>query len=262
MSAPATTEPTPSRVPTSLGRGLAIAALYAVVFLVAGVASGVDYDELSESASNVLRFVVIPVGLGIAAVLAVSWRWGWWQALFHEPRLEQPRWPRAIPVLWVLVIVTTLVVAPWGDWSAGLVLLVLAGTLMVGFGEEIVFRGYVLVGARSRFSEVGAWFISTLLFALLHGLNIVTGQAVGATVQQIASAFVFGTALYFIRRITGLLVVGMVLHGLWDFATFIGHGPGDDENGVPVSSLVSMPFLYLLIGVTLAAAIVVLRRER
>lgn len=192
----------------------------------------------------------------------MTWRWGWWQALFREQRLEQPRWTRAIPVLWVLVIVTTLIVAPWGDWSTGLVLLILVGTLMVGFGEEIVFRGYVLVGARARFPEAGAWFTSTLLFALLHGLNIVTGQALGTTVQQIVSAFVFGTALYFIRRVTGLLVVGMALHGLWDFATFIGHGPGDDENGVPVSSLVSVPFLYLLGGVTIAAAIVVLRRER
>lgn len=255
-------EAAPPRVPPSLGRGIAIAVLYAAVFLAAGVVSGVDYDELSESSSNVLGFVVVPVGLGIAAVLAVSWRWGWWQALFHEPRLEQPRWARAIPVLWMLVIVTTLIVAPWGDWGAGLVLLILAGTLLVGFGEEIVFRGYVLVGARSRFSEAGAWFISTLLFALLHGLNIVTGQALGATVQQIVFAFVFGTALYFIRRVTGLLVVGMVLHGLWDFATFVGHGPGDDENGVPVSHLISMPFLYVLIGFTIAAAIVVLRRER
>lgn len=65
-AAPTTREPdaAPPRVPPSLARGAAIAALYAAVFLVAGIASGVDYDELSESASNVLGFVVIPSGSG------------------------------------------------------------------------------------------------------------------------------------------------------------------------------------------------------
>jgi hypothetical protein len=49
-----------------------------------------------------------------------------------------------IPALFVMASVVTLLVAPWGDWSAGLVLLILLGTMMVGFAEEIVFRSYLL----------------------------------------------------------------------------------------------------------------------
>lgn len=250
----------PPRVPPSLGRGVAIAVLYAAVFLVAGLLSGVDYDEITESSSNTLGFVIIPVGLGILAVLVASARWGWWRVLFREQeRLAEPRWIRAIPVLFGLTIGVTLVVAPWDEWTVGLVLLVLVGTMMVGFGEEIVFRGYVLVGARARFSEVGAWFVSSLLFALLHGLNIVTGQAVGTTIQQIVFAFIMGTGLYFIRRVSGLLVVGMVIHGLWDFSTFIGAGRGDDGTGIPATA-VAAPFAWVAMALSIAAAIVVFRR--
>jgi len=256
-----TSSPAP-RVPPTLGRGITVAVLYAVVFLAAALISGVDYDELSQSSSNVLTFVVIPVGLAILATLALTARWGWWDLLFHErPKLSDPRWLRAIPILWALVIVVTLATAPWDEWNAGLVLLVFAGTLMVGFGEEIVFRGYVLVGARGRYTEVGAWFVSTLAFALLHGLNIFTGQAVGATFQQIAAAFVFGSALYFTRRVTGLLVVGMLLHGLWDFSTFIGAGRGDKTGGLP-DTIAALPFVWALGLTTIVALFVVFRRHR
>lgn len=250
------------RVPPTLGRGIAVAVLYAAVFLAAGLISGVDYDELSQSSSNVLTFVIIPVGLAILATLALTARWGWWDLLFHErPTLTEPRWLRAIPVLWATVIVVTLATAPWHEWNTGLVLLVLAGTLLVGFGEEIVFRGYVLIGARGRYSEVGAWFVSTLAFALLHGLNIVTGQAVGTTFQQIAAAFVFGSALYFTRRVTGLLVVGMLLHGLWDFSTFVGAGRGDRTGGLP-DTIAAVPFVWALGITTVVALFVVFRRHR
>jgi uncharacterized protein len=137
-----------------LGRGLAVVAVYALVFLVAGVISGVDYDNLSKSASNVIGFVIIPVGLAIGTTLAITARWGWWQLVFHETqRLTWPRWRWAIPALFVLSILTTLIVAPWHEWSTGLVLLILLGTLMVGFGEELIFRGYLLVAARARYSE-------------------------------------------------------------------------------------------------------------
>ncbi|MCU0259077.1 MAG: CPBP family intramembrane metalloprotease [Solirubrobacteraceae bacterium] len=250
------------RVPFTLGRGVAVFALYAVVSFSAMLVSGVDYDRLSESTSNVLGFVVIPIGLGIAATLALTWRWGWWRALFREAEpLTQPRWARVLPALWILTILITLVAAPWDEWSTGLVLLILLGTLMVGFGEEIVFRGYLLVGARSRYSEVGAWFFTSALFGLFHGLNIVTGQAVGTTLQQVGTAFLMGSGLYLIRRISGLLVVGMVIHGLWDFSTFIGAGRGDDAGaGVP-SAAYAAPFVLAAMIVTIVLLVKLFRRR-
>jgi uncharacterized protein len=250
------------RVEASLARALAVAALYAVVFLVAGLLSGVDYDEVSDSTSNVVGFVIIPVALGILATLAVTARWGWWHALFHEDeRLTRPRWARLIPVLFVLSITATLIVAPWHEWSVGLVLLILFGTMMVGFAEEIVYRGYLLIGARARFSEVGAWFLTSVLFALFHGLNILTGQSVGTTIQQVGFAFIMGSGLYLVRRVSGLLIVGMVIHGLWDFASFIGAGRGEDTGAIP-DTIAAAPFIWATMLLIIAALVVLFRRGK
>ena len=130
---PAAPHLTGHEVPPTFARGLAIAILYAAVFLIAGLLSSVDYDAISDSTSNVVGFVVIPVGLGILATLALSARWGWWPAIFRdEALLSRPRWARLIPVLIALSIAASLIAAPWGDWTVGLVVLILLGTLMVG----------------------------------------------------------------------------------------------------------------------------------
>jgi membrane protease YdiL (CAAX protease family) len=129
----------------------------------------------------------------------------------------------------------------------------------VGFAEEIVFRGYLLVGARARFTEVGAWFATSALFALIHGLNILTGQNVGTTVQQIVLAFIMGSGLYLIRRVSGLLAAAMVIHGLWDFASFIGAGRGEDTGGIP-GTIAAAPFTWGAVIVTVATLVVLFRR--
>ncbi len=221
-----------------------------------------DYDKLSRSSSNVVGFVIIPVALGIAATLALTARWGWWHQLFHEERtITWPRWRWALPAAFCLSIATTLAVAPWGDWNGGLVALILLGTMLVGFGEEIIFRGYLLVGARARYTEVGAWFLTSALFGVFHGLNILTGQSVRLTVQQMIVAFLMGSGLYLIRRISGLLVVGMVIHGLWDFSTFIGAGRGSGTGGIP-KTMIAAPFTYGAIVVTLVILFGLFRRGK
>ncbi|MGZ4325174.1 MAG: CPBP family intramembrane glutamic endopeptidase [Solirubrobacteraceae bacterium] len=246
----------------SFERGLAVAALYAAVFLVAGLLSGVDYDKITESASNVIGFVIIPVGLASAASLALTARWGWWTPVFRESeRLTRPRWARLVPALFALAIVTSLIVAPWHQWSGRLVLLILAGTMMVGFGEELVFRGYLLVGARARFSERGAWFWTSALFGLFHGINILTGQSVGATIRQVVVAFVLGGGLYLIRRLSGRLVVAMLIHGLWDFSTFIAAGRGHAATEAVSGKLAVVPCTIAAGAFTIAALIAVFRHD-
>lgn len=250
------------RVTPSLARGLAVAALYAGVFLASGLVSGVDYDKLSGSASNMVGFAVVPVGLASLASLALTARRGWWDALLREEhRLVSPRWARLVPVMFMLAIVTSLIVAPWHQWSGGLVVLVLAGTLMVGFGEELVFRGYLLVGARARLCERGAWFWTSLLFGLFHGLNILTGQGVGQTIRQVVVAFVLGGGLYLVRRVSGRLVIAMVMHGLWDFAAFISAGRGYAATDAVTGTVAAVPFTIGATAVTIAALIALFRHD-
>ena len=102
------------------------------------------------------------------------------------------------------------------------------GTALVGFSEELLTRGLMIVGFRGTLSEVWVWFLSSLLFGLLHGLNVFFGQSIGATLHQIVFAFVLGTAFYVTRRVTGLLVVTMVIHAIWDFGALGTEHTGGD----------------------------------
>jgi membrane protease YdiL (CAAX protease family) len=65
----------------------------------------------------------------------------------------------------------------------------------------------------------------------MHLLNATSGQDLGPTIQQVVFAFVTGTVLYVLRRVTGTLIWSMLLHGFWDYSTFaLSHGtPGPTE---------------------------------
>ncbi len=184
---------------------------------------GVDYDTLVDSADNALKGILIPVAIASLVAALICTRWGWWGPVMREQRIL-PRWTLIVPALMAIAVIGGLIGADW-DRDTDLVLIVVIGTLFVGFGEEIASRGLLLVGARGERSEVQVWLITSVLFGLLHGLNIILGQAVDLTIKQIIFAFLFGSALYVVRRSTGLLVVGMLLHGLWDMSTFLNTSP-------------------------------------
>ena len=67
--------------------------------------------------------------------------------------------------------------------------------------------------------------LSTLLFGLMHLPNWHFGAGPGAT-AQVGPAFMGGSMLYLTRRVSGTLVLAMLVHGFWDFASFIGTGGG------------------------------------
>jgi len=260
--APAGERSSPSAAEPTLGQGLILLLLYAVVVVGGQQLSGVDYDRISASSGNALKAIILPVAAGVLVVVAVGWRWGI-HSLWHERRelrLSSPRWIRLIPALIALSIVLGVAFAPWGDWSAGVAVLLLIGTLLVGFGEELIFRGFLLVGARQRYSELGAFLLTCILFGLIHGANALNGQAIGPTIKQVIGAGILGAAFYLVRRFTGLLVAGMVLHGLLDFSVLIQGGPGGG-NDVTSAAATGLPASIATL-LTVAAVIVVFRRAR
>ena len=70
-----------------------------------------------------------------------------------------------------------------------LVLLLLFVTFLVGFGEELMYRGVVLRTFINNMSPRKAIFYSAILFSLLHSVNIIAGSAI---VSQLIFTFTFG----------------------------------------------------------------------
>jgi uncharacterized protein len=104
---------------------------------------------------------------------------------------------------------------------ASVTLFILANTALVGWSEEVMFRG---VWLRGLFRSFGIWVAiigSSLIFGAIHLLNVfLTGDLHGAVLQA-ASAFLSGVFLAAVRLRSGSLWTGIVLHGLWDAGTFL-----------------------------------------
>ena len=101
-------------------------------------------------------------------------------------------------------------------------LIVLANSLLVGISEELMYRGILLYGARTRYSLWASIWIVSLLFGLVHSLNGFLTGAFGPAIIQAVMAFFSGVMFMGLRMRQNSLLPAMLIHGLWDFSVFSG----------------------------------------
>lgn len=185
-----------------VGRFLLLVVVYLVVVqgLTALLSAGdVAYAE-PTTIDYVVRSVVVPVGLAIAVTLVVLARSGAWQEVFVDRRPLR-RWVLVVPGL---LLATVVVVTHYPGLAAkgpAFTLLLLVAMLMVGFGEELLFRGIGVHAFRSSgYGEfqVGLW--TTLLFGLAHGTNILTAGP--SALLQVVLTSATGLVFYLVLRST------------------------------------------------------------
>jgi membrane protease YdiL (CAAX protease family) len=125
--------------------------------------------------------------------------------------------------------------------------LILINTLFVGFSEEVMFRGAILQAFRHAGTIWPAVMLTSVAFGAIHSLNVfVTGDLKGALIQSVA-AFLSGLVFIALRLRTGSLWPPIIVHALWDFATFTlgaaGHGAA--EGALPAEA-VTLPATSML----------------
>lgn len=234
---------------------VAVVAVYAGIMAALWAVTGTDYETVASTADSALRGIVLPVGVGVAVVALTTTLLRWWgPALRDEP--TGPRWLLVLPVVVALTSLGTLLGHGFEGVGAQLVLTLALGTLLVGVGEELTTRGVAVVGLRGSLGEVGVWVVSSLLFGLLHAINVVFGQSPAATVQQIVFAFLLGSVFYVIRRVTGTLVVCMLLHAFWDLSTFVAEASTGEPTAFGLLALLQ----YVAIAIGAVGLVLVLRR--
>ena len=154
---------------------------------------------------------------GVLLVCVIAWR-GWRDLGFRAPA------PGTLKLLWLpalIVLAMFGLAAALGLPAPGVMLLVLVNTLLVGFSEEVMFRGVLFGALRERMRPWPAILWTTGAFGLVHVLNgFLTGSFVLAMMQALA-AFCTGLMLMAILLRTGSLWVAILVHALWDCATFL-----------------------------------------
>ncbi|RPA02588.1 CPBP family intramembrane glutamic endopeptidase [Gordonia sp. OPL2] len=245
---------------TSGVRRLSYAGFAAVVlvYLVIIQGGGLLLQKLTDVDSTtttrgVVVGMIIPLGVALVFVIGVVTYLGWWRPVLRDDR-RVSRWVWVIPVAFVVAILIAIDYGALADTTTGFVLTLLIATQLVGWGEELMFRGLGVTVLREHGlgeGRVALW--SSVIFGAVHLTN-----AIGHGLTAIPQALVVSVAGYFfylIRRVSGTNVLNSVLHGLFDFALLSGTAILVDQAGYPGS------FAAIVLYVVLAVVLVVRRRR-
>jgi hypothetical protein len=207
------------RVQPSIKFGVALAVGYMALFGVLVKMSGVGYDDLTASADNALKGLVIPMTVVTVVLLVVTSVFGWWKPVLRDEK-RATGWVIVVPIVLLFTVFAGVNYSGLSEIDSKLLLWIGIGAALVGVSEELMYRGLVIVSFRSAMKESHAWLWSSVAFALLHSINVLLGQGGAATIVQIMSTLVIGSGLYIARRTTGLLIVPMIIHLVWDYSVF------------------------------------------
>ncbi|MCE1174394.1 MAG: CPBP family intramembrane metalloprotease [Propionibacteriales bacterium] len=238
------------RIRPNAGIAVGIAIGYMAIVSLLWWVTGLDYTKVAQSPSTIFFGIILPVGVaGIFLVIAASVL-GWWRPALFEKKSGRG-WMWLAPIFMLLTPLALIGSRDLTKIDPMWALTLAVGVLLVGFGEEMMTRGLGLVGYRGSFSEGWAWFAMSLTFGVMHGLNLLFGQALLPTLQQIGISFVSASVFYVLRRLTGSLIWAMGLHAIFDFGSLVG-------STVPMGAGALLTLLsfaqYLAMAIALIAA--------
>lgn len=226
--------------------------LYIAVFYAIFVLNGVDYARVGESEQTLFLWYVAPLSGGVVLTITMVTIYGWWRPSLIEPRTLS-RWTMTLPILMTIIAIVNMLISDFTSVTPLMWLYLLIGSILVGFNEEMIHRGQLLVALRSRFGETGVWLLLTAMFAVFHLPNIFLGIGAGA-LFQVMIAFGLGSIFYLARRSSGSIVPAILLHGLWDLSIFSTHG----SPSFPIAGALA-PLLAIAAAITVP---IILRREK
>ena len=239
------------RVAPRVWIGLAIYLGYCAVIVIVTKLGGVPFPEIGKSAETTLKGAVLPLGVAAVLLIITTTALGWWRPALFERQRSHHRWPIIAPLVMAIASILNLINTDWSKFDATFLGSLLALGVLVGFCEELMARGLLLTALRSGLKEFWVWFLTSVLFGVMHMLNVLFGAPVQGTISQVGLAFASGTAFYIARRVTGSLVWAMVLHGLWDTSVFaVGFAPKELSFApllVFVVAALSLAFVYWVI---------------
>ena len=195
-------------------------AIYEVVFYGLAALPGIPYTEWFASASNGLRTAIIPLAVGSVFMLAFALL-SRWDYLWSDPiRLKSTITMKVALVAFVILTAIRFVGTKWSEIPLPLLAAILAAGVLVGFAEELTFRGIFLRGMRAGGrSEIAAAIWTAAAFGVFHLPNLFLGTGLMGAPQLVLAAF-SGLMLYAWRRQWGMIWPAMVAHGVWDISTF------------------------------------------
>lgn len=190
----------------------------------------INADDVLADAGGVFFALVLPIAIGALALLVFTWRVGWSREVFGRQPVRGRGWMWIGPVLVLVAVVGHTGAIDRDYWSASRVAMIALLGVCVGLAEELATRGLAVkllrdAGHGERFVAV----VSSLLFALMHTVNLLSGMEPSTVAVTVAYTFGFGMCMYLAMRVTGSIWAAIVLHALTDPTTFLSTGGVDQS---------------------------------
>ena len=186
--------------------------------------------------ANLGLYGIANLGLTIIAIALLTWM-GWWKVIgFRSPNKRGDLLYFLVPFvpMFINFIPGVEITSLWH------LIEILVIALMVGFVEEVFFRGLMLNAIKAH----GLWkaaVITALLFGITHSLNALTGKSMLDDAAQIFYTVAIGFAFAALVLQKGILWPLVVAHFCIDFVNYI-QTPG----------FAYSPFWEILITVSIA----------
>ncbi|WP_019954517.1 CPBP family intramembrane glutamic endopeptidase [Yoonia vestfoldensis] len=208
---------------SQLWRGLLAAALYILCILVATAYTFRVAEPPGDMMATLLRLLPLQVLLVVGCVLYVR-RFGGWRVF----GFGNVNWLALIWLVPSVIVMAAMAAGLLPAWRAGVFAdlgllawtLLIGVPLLIGFGEEVMFRGIVLRSALTAWSVIAAMTMSAVLFAVMHTPTGLIGQPASATLQNALFALTVGLFLAPVALRVGNLWPLIIWHAVWNMLIF------------------------------------------
>ena len=182
-----------------------------------------NYLSLDQMIKNYIVFGTLAAAVFLpGAVTYLKW---WPEVGWKGPANLQDL--RLLLLPGVLLFLMLVFVLFSGLPPARALVLVIVNSLMIGFSEELMFRGILFYGASSSFGTWSTVWITTILFGAGHILNgFVTGDFYSSAIQAFF-ACLFGFWIVALRVRLGTIIPLIIIHWVWDCLAFLVNSQAD-----------------------------------
>jgi membrane protease YdiL (CAAX protease family) len=204
---------------------LLIALLYPILAVVAGLLARILFGSVpAQGDTNIYEFIGIGMyGTIITSIVLIFVSVYVFKGSRNDIYFERKPFSLSplyylFPLVLVGVTLFALFNVDWSAYSVDVVLLVILATLAIGFNEEVVTRGILLVGLRnSRVAEWLVFVITLAVFSLYHLVNLLSG----GSLMVLLVTFTGGVIYYISRRVFNNLFAPIALHAFYDTGFFL-----------------------------------------
>lgn len=238
--------------------GIIAALLYAVLAgVVANQITHLDIHRSKLEDFALGHFITVPILILIGFLFTkyASWETEVWSTKPPSKTGYRKRWLWIFPILSFIQSIIAFSVVPWSKLNLLFFSTILVGTLLVGIGEEMYFRGILRASLNNFKNELSIILLTGFIFGLAHSFGLLyEGTPMITILFNVCFLAFHGVSLYAMLKATGTLWIPIFLHFLTDFTLYIGSGP---EGAIQGSSTIELPPIAGYIGIVSGIASII-----